>query len=86
MKLRWSKSSRLLQRVAFLAMVQRITFNLEKKKAFAKENFWFTLYKQPDLLTIELLFKLRISQRYIPNLERNWKNYVCIGVKNIANL
>ena len=57
-----------------------------KKKAFAKENFWFTLYKQPDLLTVELLFKLRISQRYIPNLERNWKNYVCIGVKNIANL
>ena len=27
-----------------------------------------------------------MSQRYVHNLERNWKNFVCIGVKNIANL
>ena len=39
MKLRWSKSSRLLQRVAFLAMVQRITFNLEKKKHLLRKIF-----------------------------------------------
>ena len=51
-----------------------------KKKAFVKENVWFTPYKCLDLLTVELLFKLRISQRYVRNLERNWKNSVCISV------
>ena len=42
--------------------------------------------KQPDLLTAELFFKLCISQRYVHNLKPNWKDSVCIGVKNFANL
>ena len=27
-----------------------------------------------------------ISQRYVHNLERNWKNFVSIGVQSFANL
>ena len=30
--------------------------------------------------------KLCISQRYLINLERNWKYSVCISVKNFGNL
>ena len=48
--------------------------------------FWFTPFKQLDLLTVELFFKPCISQRYVHNLEKNWKNSVCIGAKNFANL
>ena len=42
--------------------------------------------KQPDLLTAELFFKLCIPQRYVHNLKPNWKDSVCIGVKNLTNL
>ena len=59
---------------------------IRKEKTFAWEYFWFTPYKQPDLLTAELFFKLCIPQRYVHNLERYWKNSVCISVKNFANL
>ena len=67
------------------------SFSIQKnlyfvEKAFAKECFWFTLYKQPDLLAAEVFFKLYISQRYVRNFEWNKKNSVCIGVKNFANL
>ena len=31
-------------------------------------------------------FKLLISQRFLHNLERNWKNSVCIDVENFAHL
>ena len=62
-------------------------------KTKVRENLWFTPYNSPNLLTAELFFKLCIPQsknilvqRYVQNLERNWKNFVCIGVKNIANL
>ena len=58
----------------------------KKTKAIVKENFWFTPYKKLDQLTAELLFKLCIPQGYVNNLERNWKNSVCIGVKNFACL
>ena len=45
-------------------LFQRSTFNLEKTtKVFVKENFWFTIYKEPDLLTAELFFKRCTSQR-----------------------
>ena len=50
-------------------------------KAYVKENFWFPSYKKLNLLTAEC-----ISQRNLHNLERNWKNSVCFGVKNFANL
>ena len=40
---------------------------------------------QPDLLTVELFFKLCISERYTHNDEKNWKNSVCIGVKKFEN-
>ena len=33
-----------------------------------------------------IVFKLYIPQTYVQNLERNWKNSVSIGVKNVANL
>ena len=57
-----------------------------ENKAFAREYFWFIPYKKLDLLTAELFFKLPIPQRYVHNLERYWKNFVCISVKNFANL
>ena len=56
--------------------------SIQKKiKALVKENFWFTSYKLPDLLTVEMFFKLCIPKTYVHNLERNWKNSVCIGVR-----
>ena len=36
--------------------------------------------------TTEWFFKLYIPQKYVHNLERNWKNFVCIVVKNFVNL
>ena len=59
---------------------------LRKEKAFAREYFWFTLYKLPDLLTAELFFKLCITQRYAHNLEMYWKNSVCISIEDFDNL
>ena len=32
----------------------------------------------------EVIFRLCISQRYIQNFERDWKNLICIGVNNFA--
>ena len=56
----------------FFDIFQRKNLQFRKKtKAFAKENFWFTPYKNPDLLTAELFFKLCTSQRYVQNIERN---------------
>ena len=34
----------------------------------------------------ESFFKLSVSQKYVLNLEGNWINYVCVGVKNFSNL
>ena len=39
-----------------------------------------------DLDTAQLFFKLYISQRYVHNPERNWKNPVCISVRSFTNL
>ena len=39
-----------------------------------------------DLLTPELFFELCVSQGYIRNFEKNWKNSICIRVKNFLNL
>ena len=65
---------------------REVTSIQKKTKVIVKEHFWFTSYKQRDLLTAKLFFKLCISQRYVYNLGRNWKNSVCIAVKNFANL
>ena len=46
----------------------------------------FGSHHTSNLLTVEVFFKLCLSQRYVYHLERNWKNYVCIDVKNFANL
>ena len=66
----------------FFSKFLRSTFNLEKKA--------FATYKQPALFTVALFFKvyiyIYISQKYVHNLERNWKNSVCISVKNFSNL
>ena len=71
----------------YIYIFQRSTFNLEKKqKHWIRKIFDSTPYKKPDLLTAELFFRLIISQRYVHNLETNWKNFLCIGVKNFANL
>ena len=37
-----------------------------------------------DLFTPELFLGLCISQGYIQNLGRNWKNSICIRVNNFA--
>ena len=55
----------------FLCISEKYLQFRKKTKAFVKENFWFTPYKNPDLLTAELFFKLCISQRYVQNIERN---------------
>ena len=33
----------------------------------------------------QIVFQIIHFQRYIRNLEENWKTSVCIGVKNFAN-
>ena len=48
----------------------------KKAKAFFKKKFWFIQCKQPDQLTVDLLRNCSTN-----NLERNWKNSVCIGVR-----
>ena len=53
---------------------------MRKKKTFVREYVWFTPYRESDLLTAELFFKLCIPQRYGCNLEIYWKNSVRIGV------
>ena len=62
-------------------------FQLRKKqKPFLGRRFRLPQTSKPDLLTAELFSKLCIPQRYVQNFERNWKNSVCIGVNNFANL
>ena len=48
----------------------------------------FSLEKNGKFLVhpIQVILKICISQRYVHNLERNWKNSVYIGVKNFTNL
>ena len=55
----------------FLNISEKYLQFRKKTKAFVKENFWFTPYKNPDLLTAELFFKLCMSQIYVQNIERN---------------
>ena len=61
---------------------QRSTFNLVNKNAYVKEIFLFTTWLDP--LTPELFFQLCISQGYIENFERIYKNSICIKVNNFA--
>ena len=58
----------------------------KKTKAFAKENILLNPHKQPDLRTAELFFKLYISQKYVPNLEKNCKTLFVSVFSNLANL
>ena len=59
---------------------------IRKEKTFVWGYFWFTPYKQPDLLTAELFFKLCIPQRHVHNLEKYWRKSVFNSVKNFVNL
>ena len=75
--------------------MQKKKINKKKKYLQFRKKFWFSPYKQLDVLIafetvselfLKLFFKLFISQRYVHNLERNWKNSDFIDVKNFANL
>ena len=50
---------------------------------FQGKVVWFTIYKQPDPVTVELFLKLCIPQRYVHELEGYWKIFACVGVKNL---
>ena len=52
------------------------------KNAYVKKTFLFTKYL--DLLTPELLFEQCIYQEHIQNIERDWKNSVCIKANYFA--
>ena len=54
-------------------MFQKKYLQFRLKKAFAMEHF--TPYASDWM-----------SQRYVHNLERNWKTFICISVKNFPNL
>ena len=60
----------------------KTTFNLENNKCICQENFLFT--KQLDLLTPKSFFELCISQGYIQDFEKNWKNSISIRDNNFA--
>ena len=76
----------------------RKKFNLEKKKKKPfnleekQKHLLGKIFGLPhpsngiDLLRNCFSNYLYLKDMYIHNLERNWKNYVCIGVKTFPNL
>ena len=62
---------------------QKNIFNLENNKCIRQEIFF--VYTSLDLLTPDLFFELCISQLYIQNFERNWKNSICIKICKFLN-
>ena len=51
-----------------------------------KNNFRRKTFGSPHTSNWINLLQNCISQKYVYNLERNWKNYVCIGVERFGNL
>ena len=69
----------------FLLKFLRSTFNLEKK-SICYVKYLFHPVQATGSIYLALFFNvyIYIPQRYVHNLERNWKNSVCISVKNFA--
>ena len=63
-------------------LLQKSTFSLENNKCICQGNFLFTT--QLDLLTAELFLEVYISQGYIQNFERNWKNSTFVRVNKFT--
>ena len=70
----------------FFFIFHRSTLNLEKKQKNLSGKVFGSLHTSNLVYLLQKFFKVYISQKYVYNLERNWKNSVCISVKGFANL
>ena len=70
----------------FFFMFHRSTLNLEKEQKNLLGKVFGSLYSSNLVCLRQKFFKVYISQKHVPNLERNRKNSVRISVKNFANL
>ena len=70
----------------FFFMFHRSTLNLEKEQKNLLGKVFGSLYSSNLVCLLQKFFKVYISQKHVPNLERNRKNSVRISVKNFANL
>ena len=70
----------------FFFMFHRRTLNLEKEQKNLLGKVFGSLYSSNLVCLLQKFFKVYISQKHVPNLERNRKNSVRISVKNFANL
>ena len=57
----------------------------KKTKSFAQVNFWFNPYKKPDILTVELFFKLCTYLKDMYITLKGIRRILFVCIKNFAN-